>query len=199
VADFDQRLGILEKVLGVSASAIADLDQQLPSAAMIPTLQELSRQMEVLNTSTTSSLDSASRRVKQLATETEKLTEARKAAKLAAVEGAMDPMESEETVGKINALYGVLSTIESMKPVLPAMLDRLRSLRKVHQDAGRAAETLGRVERRQEEMQAEIKRWEEALGKLEVVVKEGTGTVEGNVVKVEGWVKEIEEKMKILG
>jgi nuclear migration protein JNM1 len=188
---------VLEKVLGMSASSLNDLDQQLPSNAMIPHLEELSRQMAVLSGSTTSSLDSASRRVKQLVADTEKLAEARKAAKLAAADG-VDPMENDETVAKINALYGVLPTIESMKPLLPAILDRLRSLRAIHQDAGWASEMLGRIETRQEEMAAEIQKWEEALENVEGVMKESQGTIEGNMVKVEGWVKEIEKKMEQL-
>ncbi|KAI5799011.1 Dynamitin-domain-containing protein [Geopyxis carbonaria] len=195
VADLDGRLALLEKVLGISGSALANIDQQLPQQAMIPTLNELSRQMMVLNTSSTSSLDAASRRVKVLASDTEKLTEARKAAKAAVAEGAIDPLESDEIMSKINALYGVLPTIENMAPLLPATLDRLRSLRAIHQDAARASEALKDVESKQEEMAQEIQRWEEALVKVEGVMKETTGTIEGNVMKVEGWIKEIEEKV----
>ena len=201
IADFDERLTSLEKVLGVSASALADPDKALPSNAVIPQLDELTRQMEVLSGSTTSSLDSASRRVKQLVQDTDKLAEARKAAKLAAAEGgsvASDGLEADETVAKINALYGALPTVEKMKPVLPVLLDRLRSLRDIHQNAATASETLKNIEGRQEEMADEIEKWAEALAKVEGVVEESTGTVEGNMLKVEGWVREIERKMETI-
>jgi len=195
VAEFDQRLTLLEKVLGMSVLTLDSDTDPVPATAMIPHLEELSRQMTVLNSSTTSSLDSASRRVKQLTADTEKLAEARKAAKTEATTAE----EDDEATAKINALYGVLPTIESMKPLLPAMLDRLRSLRAVHQDAARAAEILVAVEKRQEEMAAEIARWEEALDKVGEVVKESGQTVEGNMVKVETWVREIEKKIETLG
>ena len=198
VADFDRRMTVLEKVLGMAGSALTDAEQQLPANAVIPHLDELARQMEVLSGSTTSSLDAASRRVKQLTLDTEKLTEARKVARLAAAADGSDPLENDETVAKINALYGVLPSIESMKPVLPAMLDRLRSLRAIHQDAARASEALARVESKQEEMATEIAKWEEALEKVEGVMKETTGTIEENMVKVEGWVQGIERKMEAL-
>ncbi|KAI5840639.1 Dynamitin-domain-containing protein [Tricharina praecox] len=194
VAEFDDRITFLEKVLGMSALTLDADSDSLLAPAMIPHLEELSRQMTVLNSSTTSSLDSASRRVKQLTADTEKLAEARKAAKTEAVTAE----EDDETTAKINALYGVLPTIESMKPLLPALLDRLRSLRAVHQDAARAAEILVAVEKRQEEMAAEILKWEETLGKVEEVVKTSGQTVEGNMVKVETWVREIEKKMEAL-
>ncbi|CCX30163.1 Dynamitin-domain-containing protein [Pyronema domesticum] len=193
VADFDHRLALLEKALGLSAST---LDATPLSPAMLPQLDELSRQLAVLSQSTTSSLDSASRRVKQLTQDTEKLAEARKAAKAAVAD---DPMENEEMLGKINALYGVLPAIEGMRPLLPAMLERLRSLRAIHADAGRASETIRQMEERIEENEAEIQKWTEALVNMEGVVKENRGQVEENVKMVEGWVKEIEEKMKRLG
>ncbi|KAL7269340.1 hypothetical protein RUND412_008003 [Rhizina undulata] len=199
-ADFDNRITILEKALGLSSSALANIDKQLPSSAMIPTLVELQRQVTILSNSTGSSLDAASRRVKQLVSETEKLADARKAAK-AASEGRRDDgegaVDNSERDAKINALYGALPTIESLAPLLPAVLDRLRSLRSIHADAGKTVAGLEKVVRRQEEMAGEIQRWREALEKVEGVVKDGEGRIEGNMAKVEEWVKELEEKMKM--
>lgn len=215
-ADFDTRLTVLEKVLGMSASALANPDRPLPSSAMIASLEELSRQMSVLTNSSTSSLDAASRRVKQLTQEAEKLAEARKAAKAAAdarretSESGLDsvPMEGaggggggsgSERDAKINALYGTLPTIENLGPLLPAVLDRLRSLRSIHADAARAVESLAKVERRQEEMGGEIERWREAMEKVELVVGESEGRVNANMQTVEGWVKVLEEKCRAAG
>lgn len=214
-ADFDTRLTVLEKVLGMSASALANPDRPLPSSAMIASLDELSRQMSVLTNSSTSSLDAASRRVKQLTQEAEKLAEARKAAK-AAADARREASESEldlipadpqggisgaggERDAKINALYGALPTIENLGPLLPAVLDRLRSLRSIHADAARAVESLAKVERRQEEMVGEIERWREAMEKVELVVSESEGRVNANMETVEGWVKALEEKCRVLG
>lgn len=198
-------------MLGMSASALSKADRALPSSAMIASLDELSRQMSVLTNSSTSSLDAASRRVKQLTQEAEKLAEARKAAKAAADAMREDLELADPTVpapvpaispagserdAKVNALYGALPTIENLSPLLPALLDRLRSLRAVHADAARAVESLAKVERRQEEMGGEIERWREALGKVEVVVAESEGRVNGNMETVEGWVRVLEEKCR---
>lgn len=215
-ADFDTRLTVLEKVLGMSASALANPDRPLPSSAMIASLDELSRQMSVLTNSSTSSLDAASRRVKQLTQEAEKLAEARKAAKAAAdarreaSESDLDLVSTDHQGGgssggggerdaKINALYGALPTIENLGPLLPAVLDRLRSLRSIHADAARAVESLAKVERRQEEMGGEIERWREAMEKVELVVGESEGRVNANMETVEGWVRVLEEKCRAVG
>ena len=72
-ADFDSRLTVIEKVLGMSSSASMNIDKQLPASAMIPTLDKLMRQVNVLTISSTSSLDASSRKVKQLTLEAEKL------------------------------------------------------------------------------------------------------------------------------
>lgn len=105
-------------------------------------------------------------------------------------------MGGNEREAKVNALYGALPTIENLSPLLPAVLDRLRSLRAIHADAGRAVESLAKVERRQEEMGGEIARWREALEKVEGVVKESEGTVKKNMEVVEKWVRVLEEKCK---
>ncbi|KAH8151332.1 uncharacterized protein LAJ45_04534 [Morchella importuna] len=227
-ADFDTRLTVLEKCIGMPTSALSDPSRTLPTSSIIPTLDELSRQMSVLTSSSTSSLDAASRRVRQLTQEAEKLAEARKAAKAAAdARAAEDAAVAGEDVvaavgagdgvgggvvggvggaggaggerdAKINALYGALPTIEGMGPLLPAVLDRLRSLRAIHADAGRAVEALARVERRQEEMAAEVGRWREALERVEGVVGESRVAVGANMKEVEGWVRELEARCGIV-
>ena len=98
-------------------------------------------------------------------------------------------------VAKINALYGTLPTIEGLSPLLPSLLDRLRSLRAIHADAATASEGLERVERRQTEMADDIKRWKEGLEKVEKAMKQGETVMGGNMKVVEGWVKELEQKM----
>ena len=100
---------------------------------------------------------------------------------------------------KINALFGSLSTIENLHPLLPALLERLRSLRKLHGEAASVAESLDGVEKRQAEMSTEIERWREGLEKVEKTVANGETVLKGNVGVVEGWVKGLEERMQKLG
>ena len=256
-ADFDHRLTTLERLLGTTHSStthLSNLDKHLPANAIIPTLDDLARQISVLTSSNQPFVEALNRRVKMLTDQAEKLTEARRSAARAAVlEGASNSASSglgglgsgvshvgagvtrratvstalvgasagtgggdddthsqlthSATYGslgaidtdretKINALYGVLPTIQQLGPLLPSVLDRLRSLRAIHADAGRAAEGLEGIEKRQEEMSLEIGRWREALGKVEGVMKETEGVFMGNVGKVEEWVRGLEERME---
>ena len=249
-ADFDLRLTCLERLLGSTSSYLSSLDKQLPANAIIPTLDDLARQISVLTSTNQLFVETLNRRVKALTEQAEKLADAKRntakasmletaavttiappiaAASVGAVGrratvstalsgpgpgGDADPITSSGTSmghtypstasldtdreSKINALYGVLPTIQQLGPLLPSVLDRLRSLRAIHADAGRAAEGLEGVEKRQEEMSMEIVKWREALEKVEGVMKNTEGVFMGNVGKVEEWVKDLEMRMEIV-
>jgi nuclear migration protein JNM1 len=204
-ADFDGRLAILEKGLGLSSSALPTVNGTSVPRAILPTLETLQRQISLLSDSTPSSLDTISRRVRTLTQEAERLEESRKSAKTArdalkAAGGdiAVEEGEDSEQVSKINALYGTLSTIENLAPLLPSLLDRLRSLRAIHADAATASESLERAEKKQTDMAEDIKKWKEGLERVEGAMKNAETVMEGNMKVVEGWVKELEAKVEQL-
>ncbi len=212
VSDFDSRLTMIEAALGLDAVPLPTQDRS-PSKAVLPTLDALDKQLGTLSTSTDKSLDKLNGKVKQLTQSAEELERARKAAK--ASQDALSPSSEDfppmnspgkegdlfddaEQRSKINALYGTLSTIESLAPLLPSVLDRLRSLRSLHADAATASQTLARLEARQEETKQELRGWREGLEKVETAMKQGEKTVKGNTETVETWVKELEERIRKL-
>lgn len=204
-ADFDARLAILEKGLGLSSSALPTVNGTPVPRAILPTLETLQRQISLLSDSTPSSLDSISRRVRTLTQEAERLEESRKSAKAArdalrAAGGDIVAEEGEdsEQASKINALYGTLSTIEKLAPLLPSLLDRLRSLRAIHADAATASEGLERAEKKQAGMAEDIKKWKAGLERVEGAMKSAETVMDGNMKVVEGWVKELEAKLEQL-
>ena len=218
VSDFDSRLALIEAALGIDTIPLPTQDRST-SKAVIPTLNSLDKQLTTLSTSTDSSLDTISRRVRQLTHDAEKLELARKSAKAAheaLKQEALSPTgkdprsppassasrfsetEDPESMSKINALYGTLSTIESLAPLLPSVLDRLRSLRMLHANAATASQNLSKVESRQEAMKEELQGWREGLEKVEKAIESGEQTMKGNTDMVEGWVKELEGRMRKL-
>ena len=212
VADFDSRLTLIETALGLDAISLPTQEES-ESKAVIPTLSSLDKQLATLSTSTDSSLDTISRRIRQLSLDAEKLEQARRSAK--AAQDALRPssssgprsvvlngvskdagiLEDVEQVSKINALYGTLPIIESLAPLLPSVLDRLRSLRSLHADAATASQTLERVEARQDDMKQELQGWREGLDKVEEGMGKSELTIKGNTKMVEGWVKELEGRI----
>lgn len=200
-ADFDSRLALLEKVLGMNTIDLPTTNGSSIGKAVIPTLDTLQRQISLIQDSTPSSLDVISRRVRNLTQEADRLEDSRKNAKAAqdALRGGGDAVPDEredaEQVAKINALFGTLSTINDISPSLPFILDRLWSLRAIHADAATASESLRRVEKKQADMVADIKKWVEGLKNVEEALEKGESLGNGNGKIVEGWVKELEMKM----
>jgi nuclear migration protein JNM1 len=201
-ADFDHRLVVLERSLGVGSAAMPELDSNGLPRAILPILETLHKQVSTLSEASTASLDSISRRVRILSQEAEVLEKNRRNAKAAhealVQAGAASeegPSDDSEQTAKINALYGMIPTIESLMPLLPPLLDRLRSLRMIHADAATAAETVARLEQKQSEMSSDIHQWREGLEKVESAMRDGDAAMEKNMEVMLGWVKDIEGKM----
>ncbi|RGP75015.1 dynactin subunit 2 [Fusarium longipes] len=201
-ADFDRRLLMLEKGLGINASLIPEADVNGLPRAILPTLDSMNKQISTLSEASTANLDAISRRVRTLAQEQDKLNDSKEKAKSLREElgrnGSTAQVEESEQEAKINALYGILPTIENLTPILPPLLDRLRSLRAIHADAATASDTLTRIEKQQAEMAAELKQWNEGLVKIESAIKEGNVSIENNKQVMEEWVKDLEERMEDL-
>jgi nuclear migration protein JNM1 len=201
--DFDRRLQLLEKSIGVNSTSGLEVGLNGVPRAILPTINTLQNQISTLSQASTSTLDSISRRVRALTQEAEQLARARKDAKDAqdALESRGDRPDSivlDDQEAKINALYGTLPTIENLAPLLPPLLDRLRSLRALHANAASASETLDRIEKEQAETALEIKQWREGLAKMEVAMKQGESIMLGNMEVMENWVKDLEEKISNL-
>ncbi|KAH7181557.1 Dynamitin-domain-containing protein [Fusarium sp. MPI-SDFR-AT-0072] len=200
--DFDRRLLMLERGLGINASLMPEADANGLPRAILPTLDSMNKQISTLAEASTANLDAISRRVRTLAQEQDKLNDSREKARSLREElgrnGSSAQSEETEQEAKINALYGILPTIENLTPILPPLLDRLRSLRAIHSDAATASETLTRIEKQQAEMATELKQWNEGLVKIEAAIKDGTVSIEKNKQVMEEWVKDLEERMEDL-
>lgn len=201
-ADFDRRLVILERSLGLAMSSANEISDDGLPRAILPTLDAMEKQISTIAQASTANLDAISRRVRTLAQDQDRLNDAREKAKalreeLGRNEAPVSGGESEQDT-KINALYAILPTIETLSPILPPLLDRLRSLRTIHADAASASQTLDQIEQKQADMTAELKQWNEGLTKLETAIKTGNTTNESNLKVMEGWVKELEQKMEKL-
>lgn len=117
--------------------------------------------------------------------------------------GAMDKTEAgihsdlflSEHASKITALYQVLPSITELQPLLPVVLERLRSLSVIHAGAAEARGELDDVVRRQGEMREEVKRWRTAVEETEQRMGEVGGEMKRNVEVVGGMVRGCEEKV----
>ncbi|KKY19367.1 hypothetical protein UCRPC4_g04527 [Phaeomoniella chlamydospora] len=104
----------------------------------------------------------------------------------------------DDQTSKIRSLYQVLPTITSLHPILPTVLERLRSLSAIHAGASEAATDLEEVEKGQAALDQEIIKWREGLEKLESKIKDAEQVTKGNVEVIGERLRKVEERMKHL-
>ncbi|OJJ40446.1 hypothetical protein ASPWEDRAFT_100100 [Aspergillus wentii DTO 134E9] len=207
--DLTSRLSTLTNILvgPAPASAVPTIGSAPPSTTV-----------------TTPNLEALSTRVRKLTTDTEALASARKravdaakAAQTARIASAaieptsdmsvsdssateVDPAatQRDEQATKIQALYATLPTIQSLHPLLPSVLERLRSLRSIHAGAAQASESLNEIEKRQAEMNKEIEQWREGLKVVEEKMGQGETAMKSNIELVEPWVRDLEQRLSKL-
>jgi nuclear migration protein JNM1 len=203
VAEFDARLSVLEKSLGLFS-----LEGGAPETPLLPSLALLDRQFGALmNASSLASLEAASVRIKKLKEEAEQLS-------MPSAEPTAQPHQNGTTtptsesaqsglsavdIEKLRALHNLLPTLQSLSPTVPALLDRLRSLHTLHAGAANATSELEDLERSQDDFDKELKEWRQGLEKVEKAVREADEANGRNGKVVQGWVKEVEGRMGKLG
>jgi nuclear migration protein JNM1 len=259
LATISDRLSALETSLGISAMAATF------STPILPALASLTSQVKSLTTtlsppspsatgpttplfSSMINLDTLTSRVRDLTTQSDRLTSSRKAAIQAAkdlrqarlkaatasipslpafpptptpsqphltpnyqhqrpsnLQSEVPPQETlgellgyEEQNAKISALYATIPRIQELSPLLPLVLERLRSLQTIHAGAAQATGDLEALERVQAEVGKEIEEWKGTLEKVEDGLRQGEERMRANQGLVTGLVKGVEDRLSRL-
>ncbi|GAB1740865.1 hypothetical protein NU219Hw_g5944t1 [Hortaea werneckii] len=193
--DFDTRLSALEHALGLSSLDTATSEGL--TTPLLPSLTLLDQQLTALSTaSSLTNLEAASSRLSKLKAEAQQLASHKgdDEGAAAAAATALHPEDQE----KLKSLYTLLPNLQTLAPTVPAILTRLRSLRTLHTTAANAGTSLDELEQKQAEMEKELKAWREGLEKVEQAVSQADEANGRNGKVVEGWVKELEGRMKTL-
>jgi nuclear migration protein JNM1 len=103
-----------------------------------------------------------------------------------------------EHASKITALYQLLPTITELQPLLPVVLERLRSLSVIHAGAAEARGELDEVMRRQSETAEVVAKWRQAVESTEAKMGEMEAQMKDNVDVVSKMVRGVEDKVKSL-
>ncbi|KAJ9661813.1 hypothetical protein H2198_001778 [Neophaeococcomyces mojaviensis] len=109
------------------------------------------------------------------------------------------PLFLDSHANKISALYNVLPTIQSLQPLLPVVLERLRALSVIHVGAADVKTDIDEFESELSAQEKEIKTWQEALESAEKAMQENKEIMKENVEVVGGKVRGLEERVKKLG
>ncbi|KAF2013316.1 hypothetical protein BU24DRAFT_424328 [Aaosphaeria arxii CBS 175.79] len=203
-ADFDTRLSKLEASLGLDGNSMPDTGENAPFP-LYTTLEKLEQTVTAISDASTTNLEIAAQNVRKLITEADTLKQSKQDS--LQYEGAASPPPNGKPIdaksradtdqdAKINALYGTLPSIDKLSPMLPIVLERLRTLRLVHTAAWQADEVLTELENRQSKQEDEIQKWATSLENVEKDVKECEQSLQQNMRTVGDWVKKLEERME---
>lgn len=197
-ADFDKRISQLENNLGLNGNTMPELSDR-PSFPVFATLQTLEQTLGLLGDASTNSLEGAIQQIRKLTADAEQLKATREdTARAGSVSGDSNAPAYPDQEAKINALYGTLPSIDKLSPILPLILERLRTLRLVHTSAWQADEVLSELEKRQSKQEEEIKKWERQLVIVEKDMEKCTTTMHNNIKVVGDDVKKIEARVEKL-
>jgi nuclear migration protein JNM1 len=195
-AEFDTRLTQLERNLGLNGNTMPDIADKTPFP-VFTTLERIEQTIGLVGDATQGNLEAASTHIKSLIADAEQLKVTQQDSSRTS-ETPKSPTHNSEQEAKVNALYGTLPSIEKLSPVVPLVLERLRTLRLVHTSAWQADEVLTELEKRQSQQEEEIKKWGNALEELDGDVMECEKALQSNMKVVRDWVKKIEEKVESL-
>jgi nuclear migration protein JNM1 len=190
--DFDKRLTSLEQSLGLNGNTMPDLGEKAPFP-VFTTLQKLEQTLGTMTDASSGNLESASQQIKKMITDAEHLRDLRQENSQEISDAT--PALTAEQEAKINALYGTLPSIDKLSPVLPLVLERLRTLRLVHTAAWQVDEVLTELDRRQSKQEDEIKKWEQSIQNVEQDMKKCEDSLHHNMKIVGDWVKKVEDKV----
>ncbi|CAG5173494.1 uncharacterized protein ALTATR162_LOCUS7636 [Alternaria atra] len=194
-AEFDKRITQMENNLGLNGNTMPDLSDHTPFP-VATTLTRLEQTLSLIGDASTNNLDAVTQNVKRLTAEAEHLKEVRQeAAQAGSTSSDTKAATYPDQEAKINALYGTLPSVDKISPILPIVLERLRTLRLVHTSAWQADQVLTELESRQSTQEQEIKKWERQIEVLEKNMKKAETAMVNNVKTVGNDVKMLEEKM----
>jgi nuclear migration protein JNM1 len=200
VADFDARLAALERHLGITSLDMPEASSSTSVTPILPALSLLDRQLALLTSPTSQShIDALAQKLQLHQQQSQLNPTPNNTAETSNDDLTTTIQPSPEELAKLRALYALLPTITTLTPTLPPLLARLRSLRTLHANAVTASQTLDQVEQRQDEADKEIREWKHGLDKVEEAVKKAEVGMRENNGVVEGWVRELEERVKALG
>ena len=223
----ESRLTILENALGIPLLTSIQPSVPPPPRSILTTLDKLESQLSSLSSSTLPNLETMTSQIQTLTNSATRLRDAREAARAAQASPAATPApisrptinghrptatlavsanesiasvtDDAELTARIDQLHTVLPSISALSPLIPSLLDRLKSLRVLHTDAATISERFAEAERIQAKMGTEIERWKGALKGFGERMGQVQEVDEGNKAVVEKWVGALEGRFGAVG
>ncbi|CAJ0642696.1 8355_t:CDS:2, partial [Entrophospora sp. SA101] len=182
--ELDDRIAALEKLVGTAhGQNFEDLSISITNTNLIAAIDKLDQHMQIL--AQPRHLESISRKAKTLVGELEKVNEL-KNKELS--NGGVIPFETEE---KINYLFTLLDKVDPLMSIAPALVNRLKSLQQLHQEASVFSETIKMLTSEQNKISEELKSLDGVAEKLEKSFEINDKAIQQNIDVVDSRVTDL--------
>ncbi|KAM3124114.1 hypothetical protein CJJ07_002515 [Candidozyma auris] len=164
---------------------IAELEQLVGTAEEPPTslrnaINNATRRVSVLYDHEFE-LDKVKEEIRSLSKEMENFATAKRVAQVAS--GSDGPVALQvDFEHKVAALYDRLPEFDKVNSTVPLMLNRLKSLHHVHSESGHAVECVSALDKMLSEMSLDMKKWDEAIDKVDKSITQQQAAFESNAV-----------------
>lgn len=185
IVAFDSRLASLEAAFGLGAVDLA-ASSNTSVLPVLPTLSILDQQIALLsNPDHLSRLES---RVQLLGSEKPQTNGDAKS------EVEASTLSAEDIV-QLRSLHALVPTITNLGPSVLPTIERLKSLRTLHQQAAKSGQFMDDIERRQAETDKDIRAWQDGLSKVEEAIRQAEAGFKSDTAELEKWVHDLETRI----
>lgn len=186
----ESRVHSLESVLGYDT-----VDRGSAPRSIQNQINDLTRKINIIY-NPEFEIGAINQQIRELNREAEKLATNRKLAQIASAGNqhiATTNSTSLET--KVSTLYEKLPEFEAVNVKVPFIINRLKSLHKIHADLGRTIDTVGGIDQTIEELKTDMVSWNRSLQKVNTNLDEQNGLFERNKEEVEKRIAEMSQKL----
>ena len=172
--DLELRIASIEKLLHQK-----DEDgNRKGTSTILSAIHKMESQMELLRPQT---LDALSRRMKTIATEYESFSRRMSRAR-SKTGGVSNPIRAK----KLSTALEKIDSYDKISASIPSLVNRLKTLRALHEESATFSNRLSVIEKRQERALGDLDRSEKLITELEVSMRENMKTIASNIKILDG-------------
>ncbi|CAG8602575.1 22991_t:CDS:2 [Gigaspora margarita] len=181
-AELDERIAALEKLVGTAhGQNFEDLSISITNTNLIAAVDKLDQHMQML--AQPRHLESVSRKAKTLVGELEKVNE----------------LKSKEFMNGGVIDYDTKERVDPLISIAPALVNRLKSLQQLHQEAAVFSDTIKMISDEQNKIRDEVKSLNEVSDNLDKSFKANEETIQQNIRIMDERVNDLSNRLEKLG
>ncbi|CAG8798394.1 24479_t:CDS:2, partial [Racocetra persica] len=182
ISELDERIASLEKLVGTAhGQNFEDLSISITNTNLIAAVDKLDQHMQIL--AQPRHLESVSRKAKTLVGELEKVNE----------------LKNKEFMNGGVIDYDTKERVDPLISIAPALVNRLKSLQQLHQEAAVFSDTIKMLSDEQGKIRDELKSLNEVSGNLDKSFKVNEETIQKNISIMDDRVTDLAKRLEKLG